>query len=113
MPARQDYETWLRIAKAGYGVIGTNQSLFYYRSHRRERISTNSKKCYIGYERLLKMYHKEFKKHRYAKAGRIMQLCKHGFKMKKYFKSFCHFVHAFFVSPKNVIDTAGRKMRKN
>lgn len=111
MPARQDYEMWLRIAKGGYGIVGTNQALFYYRSHRGERISTNSKKCYIGYSRILKMYRKELRRHRYTKASRIMQLCKHGFKMKKYFKSFGHFMHAFMVSPKSVFDIVGRKMR--
>ena len=111
MPARQDYEMWLRIAKGGYGIVGTNQALFYYRSHRGERISTNSQKCYIGYARLLKMYRKELKKHSYAKAGRIMQLFKHSLKMKKYFRAMRHFIHAFFVNPKKVMKMAGRKMR--
>ena len=109
MPARQDYEMWLRIAKGGYGIVGVNQPLFYYRCHRGERISTNSQKCYIGYERLLKMYKKEYRRHRYAKSGRVMQLCKHSFKMKKYVRSAWHMMRAFFISPKQVLDTVKRK----
>ena len=109
MPARQDYEMWLRIAKGGYKVIGVNQQLFYYRCHQGERISTNSKKCYDSYAILLKMYRKEFRKHSYAKSSRLMQLCKHAFLMKKPVKSAGHLIHAFFVNPKQVWDTVKRK----
>lgn len=115
MPARQDYEMWLRIAKGGYKVIGINQQLFYYRCHQGERISTNSQKCYDSYSILLKMYRNEYnrRKHSYAKASRLMQLCKHAFLLKKPIKSAIHLVNAFFVNPKQFFDTLKRRKANN
>lgn len=98
MPARQDYEMWLRISKH-YHCIGVGEPLLYYRCHRGERISTNYDKCKKGYMLLLKKYHADYNKHPKAKAMVYHRIAKTAFRVKKYGSFAYYYVLAFFISP--------------
>ena len=104
MPARQDYEMWLRISKF-YDIYGVNEPLWYYRIHEGERISTNLKKCLIAYKKMLKKHKEEFKKHSYAKAKFLLRICKVNFQMKKYVQAVGYFIWAMLKNIKCVYNT--------
>ena len=48
MPARQDYEMWIRIAKK-YSIVGIKEKLFIHTLHEGEQISRNTNKVVKGY----------------------------------------------------------------
>lgn len=62
LPARQDYEMWLRISQK-YNVYYVNEKLFNHYMHVGEQISTNPHKSIVGFSTILKKYHDEFKQH--------------------------------------------------
>ncbi len=67
LPARQDYEMWLRIAEK-YSVTGIDEFLFYHNIHKGEQISKNPKKSYAGFRYIYKEFHdyylRDLKAHR-------------------------------------------------
>ena len=48
MPARQDYDMWIRITKA-FRVVGIKEKLFIHTLHENGQISKNKQKSYLGY----------------------------------------------------------------
>ena len=68
MPARQDYEMWLRLCKH-YSVWGIDEPLFYYRYHSGDRITKSYKKELRSYQLLWKKYKDDYKKDSLANAG--------------------------------------------
>lgn len=61
LPARQDYEMWLRISKK-YRIIGVNRQLFNHYIHDAEQISANPKKALRGFQIVHKIYRKDYRK---------------------------------------------------
>ncbi len=59
LPARQDYELWLRIAR-NYRISGVREPLFIHNMHSGEQISKNPIKSYAGYSYVYKEFHKEY-----------------------------------------------------
>lgn len=73
MPAAQDYELWLRIAKK-YKVDYIDEPQSIVHLHNEERISTNWKRKARGLELLAEKNSEHLKKHPYAKHIRLLKL---------------------------------------
>lgn len=111
MPARQDYEMWLRISRH-YLIVGVPEPLLFYRVHSGERISKNLKKCFDSYILLLDKYKNDYKKNKYAKSKLILRLFTTSMEMKSTKNVIKYFMYAFITSPKCVIDVMRRKISK-
>lgn len=111
MPARQDYEMWLRITKK-YKVVGSPEKLLFYRVHPGERISTSWNKCYQSYELILEKYAEDFSEDKYAKAKLILKMFKTSAQNHKYGLAIKNFVRAFVNSPSCVVDAIKRNALK-
>lgn len=99
MPARQDYEMWLRFCKY-FKVKGINECLFYYRYHNGDRITNDYKKEIISYNLLLKKYKKDYQKNKIAKAIILFTLSKTYIKNKNITLFLLYFIKAVLNSPK-------------
>lgn len=66
LPARQDYEMWLRISKS-FRIKGINEALFHYHIYDGEQITKSSLKAAIGNEIIYKKYKEELKKNKEAR----------------------------------------------
>ena len=75
LPARQDYEMWLRISK-NYTLVGVNEPLYYYRVHEGVQISKSNNKAYIGLSVILRKYADEYKGYPEAKARLLLKMAK-------------------------------------
>ncbi len=62
MPARQDYEMWLRITRY-YEAAGVDEPLFYHRVHGGEQISSDKSKILAAYTTMLRKHRDDFRKH--------------------------------------------------
>ena len=104
MPARQDYEMWIRISK-DYSIIGTSEPLFYHRIHSGEQISKNMEKVLIGYNNIYKKYKEYYKKCSRANAKMQLKLCKFNYKNGHYLKAIKCCICASIINPKVVLRT--------
>lgn len=104
MPARQDYEMWLRFCKC-FKVKGISEPLFYYRYHSGVRITKSYDKEIHSYKLLLKKYNEDYKKDRIAKAGILFTLCRIYVKSGNIMKAIPFGVRAIFASPGLVLKT--------
>lgn len=109
MPARQDYEMWLRISRQ-YKIVGSPEKLLYYRIHPGERISTNQDKCIRSYELLLSKYSADFDSDTYAKAKLILRMFNSACRGKKYADALRYLSRAFFTNPRCVVDVIIRRL---
>lgn len=110
MPARQDYEMWLRICKY-YKVVGCPERLLMYRSHQGERISTNWKKCLNSYKLVLEKHKKEYNGFSYGKSKIILRMFDWSIKGKRYGNAMKYFIYAFFVNPVCVFHVIERRLK--
>lgn len=104
MPARQDYEMWIRISKK-WKIQCVEEPLFYHRIHSSEQISQSHQKSYDGNCKILKKYREEYKKNPYAMAKRLMRISYICFSMKHYGLAASYLSRAFFKSPKCAFQT--------
>lgn len=111
MPARQDYEMWLRISRE-YKIVGVPEKLLYYRIHPGERISTNWSKCLNSYKLILEKYKEDYKHNTYAKSKLILRMCTCCKRMNRYLKAMKYFLYAIITNPKCVADVIIRKSLK-
>ena len=111
MPARQDYEMWLRISRK-YKIVGCPEKLLFYRIHPGERISKNLDKCFRSYELVLKKYSDDYDNNRYAKSKIILRLFSTKVKMKDYVSAMGYLAKAFITSPVCVYHVVLRKLQK-
>lgn len=98
MPARQDYDMWIRICKY-YKVKGIDEPLFYYRSHSGTRITKSEKKSFDSHMLLWKKYMNEYKKNRYAKANAMLAMAIPSFKMNNYVRAIYFSFKALISNP--------------
>lgn len=61
LPARQDYEMWIRISQK-FEIAGTNERLFIYYLHQNEQITKGKKNAFNGNWLLYKRYRKYYRK---------------------------------------------------
>lgn len=73
LPARQDYEMWLRISKH-YKIYGVNKVLFHYIQHGMEQITKSPKKAWTGYKIVYKKYYEDYKKDPNAHVGMLARM---------------------------------------
>lgn len=111
MPARQDYEMWLRISRR-YKIVGSPQKLLYYRIHLGERISTNWEKCHESYELILEKYGRSYNRNKYAKAKLVLRLFATAKNMGRSSDAMRYFFKAFFASPRCVLDVIRRHLKQ-
>ncbi len=73
LPARQDYEMWLRISK-NYKIYGVKKVLFHYIQHGMEQITKSPKKAWTGYKLVYKKYYEDYKKDPDAHVGMLQRM---------------------------------------
>ena len=62
LPARQDYEMWLRIASK-YRIIGLEGKYFIYTIHAGDQITKDKAKAYIGFRSVYRRYKNDYAEH--------------------------------------------------
>lgn len=78
LPARQDYEMWIRISKY-YRILGVNEALFNYYQHDLVQITKSPKKALTGYRILYQLYKEDYNRDIEAKRNileRMMETCR-------------------------------------
>lgn len=83
LPARQDYEMWLRISKS-YRILGVKKVLFHYYQHDMVQITKSPKKALTGYRIVYRKYKEDYRKDAAAHIGlleRMMQEVKGHYKV--------------------------------
>lgn len=103
MPARQDYEMWLRICKY-CKVQGLDEPLFFYRYHDSERITHSPDKAITSYLLLWRKYRNSYKKNRQARARIQLTMATEYLKMKRYFRFIYHFTYSLLSAPSVFIE---------
>ncbi|PWJ36996.1 glycosyltransferase family 2 protein [Fibrobacter succinogenes] len=111
MPARQDYEMWLRFCKH-CKVKGINEPLFYYRYHSGNRITKSYSKEIRSYRLLLNKYKDDYRNDSVAKANILFTLCRTYIKSKKLFHALIYGFYSFVCNPAVVIKII-RKFKQN
>ena len=101
LPARQDYEMWLRISK-NYTLAGVNEPLYYYRVHEGVQISKSSNKAYIGLSVILRKYADEYKGYPEAKARLLPKMAKRKKDMGEPLQTVGLVIKAVFTSPRYI-----------
>lgn len=104
MPARQDYEMWLRFCKY-YKVKGIDEPLFYYRYHSGVRITKSFEKEIRSYQLLLKKYKDDYNKDYFAKSNILFTMCRTYLKSSHFIKALIYGLRAFINSPKCIFET--------
>ena len=60
LPARQDYDMWIRISKY-YNIVGIPEKLFIHNMHENDQISKSRERSYRAFMRLYEKYHDEYR----------------------------------------------------
>jgi len=98
MPARQDYEMWLRVCKQ-CKVQGIDEPLFFYRCHQGERITRSLRRDLEASLLLWEKYKKDYMRNRKARARAQFGLAVVYFKMKRPMRALFHACFSFVSSP--------------
>jgi glycosyltransferase involved in cell wall biosynthesis len=98
MPARQDYEMWLRFCRY-YKVKGIDEPLFFYRYHEGERITKSYSKEIRSYQLLWNKYKEDYKTDRVARASIQFTLCRTYLKAKCFLKAIWYGACSFISAP--------------
>lgn len=93
MPARQDYEMWIRISQK-FDCAGADEYLFNHYVHEGEQISKSSKKALMGYQNIYNKYNKYFT--RTARFHMLFLISRIMFREKLYVKACANAVKAGF-----------------
>lgn len=99
MPARQDYDMWLRIGRH-YNMYGTDEPLFYHRIHEGEQISKNRHNAIIGMKNIYNKYKNDKACKAFSKASMLFRLSHEYLKNKNYLFCIFYMIKAAIVSPK-------------
>ncbi len=116
MPARQDYEMWLRISRI-FPIYGIDEGLYIYHLASDEgRITRNWKNCVKAHTLLGEKYHDEIKGDRDAEFNVVFHIAHYyriGFGIERnaylFFKFLHLYIRSFFLSPRYFIKQAGYK----
>ena len=75
LPARQDYEMWLRISRE-YEIVGVDAFLFRHCHHQNGQISRNHKKSLAGYKMVYKLHKHDFKRVKKGRRNMVLHIVK-------------------------------------
>lgn len=95
LPARQDYEMWLRISK-NYKIYGVQKVLFHYIQHGMEQITKSPKKAWTGYKIVYKKYYDDYRKDPDAHVGMLQR-------MIETVKDYNYFLYQYYRIKKHII----------
>lgn len=101
LPARQDYEMWIRIAH-DYPIVGVDEPLFKYywsKNNSQGQITKNWDKCIEGHTLLYRKYKKDIDADRAAKFNVIFYLAHYNMEKGDKLKMAGYYLKAFFTSP--------------
>lgn len=99
LPARQDYEMWIRIASQ-FPIVGVDEPLFnYYKNGVGEQITHNWDKCIEGHTILYNKYKKDIDADRGAKFNVIFYLAHYYMCKGDKINMIKYYVKAFFIKP--------------
>lgn len=99
LPARQDYEMWIRIARA-FPIVGVDEPLFnYYKNGVGEQITHNWDKCIEGHTHLYNKYKKDIDADRGAKFNVIFYLAHYYMCKGDKLNMIKYYTQAFFIKP--------------
>lgn len=104
MPARQDYEMWLRISLK-FKIVKVDEALFFHRIHEGTQISKDYEKSYEGIKRIYEKYSQQIKGNPFAKAKLQLKLAIYSKKKKNIFRCSIHIIKALIYSPKCCINS--------
>lgn len=106
MPARQDYEMWIRISRQ-FECAGADEYLFNHYIHEGEQISKNYKKILEGFRNIRKKYKKDY--HNTSEFHILLLMAKSAKIEKMYAKALMyalnsgwHFILAFIIENKEL-----------
>ena len=98
LPARQDYEMWMRISQH-FRCVGVDEPLFLHYIHQGEQISKDFKSVCIGYEYIHRKYREAYSKNIIAR-DRILSMRYYFYMMaKSYRKAFITGVKLAIIRP--------------
>ncbi len=99
LPARQDYEMWIRISKA-YPIVGCREHLFnYYKNGVGEQITKNWDNCIKGHSIIYKKYKKDIDADRKARFNLIFYLAHYNMCKGDKANMVKYYAQSFFISP--------------
>lgn len=98
LPARQDYEMWIRISR-NFRLVGVDECLFRHHLYPGEQISKQWKKCVEGHTRLYEKYKEDIDRDHKAKFNVIFYLAHYHAVGHQWRKSIQLYIKSFFVSP--------------
>ncbi len=111
MPARQDYEMWLRLCK-DYRVQGINEPLFYYRYHEGDRITKSHAKELRSYQLLWMKYKADYKRDCRARANILFTIALTQWKMKRMVSAVFWGLRSIASSPKTIMNLISNYRKK-
>jgi len=101
LPARQDYEMWIRLAKE-YPLVGVDEYLFNYyvsKNNKGDQVSNNWDKCITGHTVLYYKYKSDIDADRKAKFNVIFNLAHYYMRKEDKKLLLKYYIQAFFISP--------------
>jgi len=102
MPARQDYDMWLRFCRY-FKVKGINEPLFYYRYHSGSRITKSYEKEIVSYQLLWEKYREDYKRDKVASANMLLTISRTYMKKGNIIKAAIYGIRAILCSPRQVV----------
>lgn len=99
LPARQDYEMWLRITSHGYIALGVDEPLFMHRLHAGEQITKIPKRALDANLYVYNRYRPEFRKERGGRFIIFTTISGHYRECGKYFLGMWWLLRAFMLRP--------------
>lgn len=110
LPARQDYEMWLRITKQFSTVWFSEYSYNYYKESGPGQLTRNWKNCIRGYEIIYEKYKEDIDKNRKARFNIVFHIAHHmmeganaGKDMRLKFRAACGYAESFIISPSSFL----------
>jgi len=112
MPARQDYEMWIRISKE-YPIAAVDECLFCHRMHKGEQISKNPEKVVSAYLLIYKKNREDYLKDPQASASLFYTIFRIYRKSGRVMKAIRYLIKAILLDPFSVAKKIISKIKKD
>lgn len=111
LPARQDYDMWLRISRC-FRVVGVDQPLFTHYLHNEEQITKSSRRSLEAYRSIYRLYKSDFQKDKIAKSNLMCKIARASRMEKNYLAWWLYCIYAVFLNPKQTKKIICKSMEK-